>query len=638
MEDIVSEEPTTNGENDFEETVDDDEYDAWNDETFGDTNLNTDWEESHEILSGLEEQSKNNFDEENGELSKRMASFILDDENDDIQLVSISTPAKQPLGNTEGESSNSKQIEDSTNWWNAMKNKKLSWPEVKPSIVGPNIKTLLSVQDLERSILMQSCTTPPVNQRQQGKLVLQHVEDVERELKNNVLASNVPVQKLSNQVPPPPGGFNISLPPPLPSIRPPLQPPVTLQLQMWMNQGGHHRHGLYTTYRPQGVAAMTDYRHYNNMSCMLQPMMGGPVDPYAGLMTPQEKQWLASIQVMQLSTASQAYQDDYYYLMYQSRQQGSCGRKLGNQVFKTNREITSTKNTYIPLQFENSLGKLQVGSVTAPRKIIDVDYNVLESSDSAPLRAPCRTRRILLEIEWMYDVLLKIEELNYFNCGSGKTDEPVDIASDCINKILNDNKFLHIMEIRKGRNVVLRLIAHLGNAGPLIRQLISHMIPVTQKDNDQTLLRFLPAIRTWLSSVSLSTLIELCTTFEESYEFILSNKFTVSVLTNMIERAEKIISSPSLNNVSSSSSSPSSSSSSSTSSSVTDVNVEKWLSIIEKVAKTATLVKHIERPVVGINATLFTNHLARIQTTNREQFTKLQVAISTTRTPDISSV
>lgn len=116
-------------------------------------------------------------------------------------------------------------------------------------------------------------------------------------------------------------------------------------------------------------------------------------------------------------------------------------------------------------------------------------------------------------------------------------------------------------------------------------------------------------------------------------------QFTVSVLTNMIERAEIIISSSSHHNVSSllvSSLSSTSSSSSSSASSGNDTSTEKWLRIIEAVAKTATLVKHIERPVVGINARIFSNHLARIQTTNGEQFNKLQVAISTTRTPDVS--
>lgn len=55
-----------------------------------------------------------------------------------------------------------------------------------------------------------------------------------------------------------------------------------------------------------------------------------------------------------------------------------------------------------PMQFENSLGKLQYSSVTAPRKIIDMD--LVPNSD--PLQAQStqqkdtkRTRQLLLEIE-----------------------------------------------------------------------------------------------------------------------------------------------------------------------------------------------------------------------------------------------
>lgn len=631
MDDLTREAAASNGDNEFD-TGGEEEYDAFNDETFGDTNLNTDWEENHEMLSGLEEQSRTNFDDENGELSKRVASFILDDENDDIQVLSI-TPSLKQLGDD-------KQTEDSTNWWKGVKNKKISWSDEKPELkaevkpIGSNIKKVLCVQDLERSILMQSSTSSQNQNQRQGKLVLQRVEDVERELKNNALALNMPGQKVPNQIPPQPGGFNLSFPPPpLPQMRPPLQPPINPPLHVWMNQGGPPRQCLFAHYhRHQGVTQVADFQYFNTIPCM--SMIGGPMDPYAGLMTPQEKQWLASIQVMQLSNASQAFHDDYYYLMYSSRQLGICGRKLGNSMLKSNQEVTTnTKKTYKPQQFENSLGKLQIGSVTAPRKIIDIDYHALEK---IPVRVPCRTRKILLEIEWMYDVALKIEEMNYFRGSPSDSEDPLELANNCINRILKDNKlFLNIMEVRKGRNVVLRLTTHLRNPGPLIEQLISNMIPITKKDSDQTLLRFLPAIRTWLSSVNLDTMVELCEKFGESFEFILSHKLTVSILTNMIERAEKIISSSSLLYNVSSLSSPSVCSSLS-SPTVNDVSTEKWLRIIEKVAKTASSAKHIERPVVGINARIFSNHLARIQTTNGEQFVKLQVAISTTRTSDIS--
>lgn len=49
--------------------------------------------------------------------------------------------------------------------------------------------------------------------------------------------------------------------------------------------------------------------------------------------------------------------------MYQSRQQGKCGHKMGGHGVKNSRSETITsKPVYTPLQFENSLGKLQVST------------------------------------------------------------------------------------------------------------------------------------------------------------------------------------------------------------------------------------------------------------------------------------
>uniref|UniRef100_A0A182IJ75 Uncharacterized protein n=1 Tax=Anopheles atroparvus TaxID=41427 RepID=A0A182IJ75_ANOAO len=74
--------------------------------------------------------------------------------------------------------------------------------------------------------------------------------------------------------------------------------------------------------------------------------------------------------------------------------------------------------TYAPLQFENSLGKLQCGSVTAPRKIIDMDVmggderdvngNGINLEHTVSQR---KTRQVLLLIETLYKMVLKLEDL-----------------------------------------------------------------------------------------------------------------------------------------------------------------------------------------------------------------------------------
>ncbi|CAG9807897.1 unnamed protein product [Chironomus riparius] len=185
-------------------------------------------------------------------------------------------------------------------------------------------------------------------------------------------------------------------------------------------------------------------------------------DEYANLMSNRDKQFLITIQLMQLNTET-PYFDDYYYTMYKERQRlrgienesqahrdnqlnhpftqpkghaqmllrqfnnigknGMQNQKNGTARERHNSE-SSTKNdkenptprTYTPLQFENSLGKLQCGSVTAPRKIIDMEVvgnaengqNVI--SDSTMQK---RSRQILIYIEMLYKVVMKLEDLQH---------------------------------------------------------------------------------------------------------------------------------------------------------------------------------------------------------------------------------
>ncbi|XP_028172658.1 putative uncharacterized protein DDB_G0286901 [Ostrinia furnacalis] len=145
------------------------------------------------------------------------------------------------------------------------------------------------------------------------------------------------------------------------------------------------------------------------------------VDEYAGLMTQREKQWLINIQMLQLNTGT-PYIHDFYYTVFLERQAskekdsvkeahkanqqnhpfysgGSNSVKQenhphGRERHNSNRhnstsEDAPTPRTYVPTQFENSLGKLQCGSVTAPRKIIDVELVGAEPS-RASSRAPSR--------------------------------------------------------------------------------------------------------------------------------------------------------------------------------------------------------------------------------------------------------
>jgi DNA topoisomerase 2-associated protein PAT1 len=199
-------------------------------------------------------------------------------------------------------------------------------------------------------------------------------------------------------------------------------------------------------------------------------------DEYANLMSNRDKQFLITIQLMQLNTET-PYFDDYYYTMYKERQRirgienesrahrdnqlnhpftqpkghaqmllrqfnnigkngmqnqkNGMGRERRNsESSQKNDKENPTPRTYTPLQFENSLGKLQCGSVTAPRKIIDME--VVSNAESgqnslSELTIQKKSRQILMHIEMLYKIVLKLEDFQH----------PMAIAASIILRVNN---------------------------------------------------------------------------------------------------------------------------------------------------------------------------------------------------------
>lgn len=178
-------------------------------------------------------------------------------------------------------------------------------------------------------------------------------------------------------------------------------------------------------------------------------------DEYANLMSNRDKQWLIGIQLSQLNTGT-PYIDDFYYTVFKERRAKvkgikenkahkdnqlnhpliqpkghaqlvliSMGNKNGTNQSRHQRERNNSETnakeekaprTYTPLQFENSLGKLQCGSVTAPRKIIDMDIVGTDTgspaNSNAEITSQRKSRQVLLHIETLYRVALALEDLD----------------------------------------------------------------------------------------------------------------------------------------------------------------------------------------------------------------------------------
>nr|CAI5859545.1 unnamed protein product [Callosobruchus analis] len=143
-------------------------------------------------------------------------------------------------------------------------------------------------------------------------------------------------------------------------------------------------------------------------------------------MSAREKQWLLNIQMLQLNTGT-PYFDDYYYTIFRERKNKCNKENLNDRNYNFNNNRRQHRNSdrqenqntlaprvYTPLQFENSLGKLQCGSVTAPRKIIDVDVVMCDKDNDTPQtsRDTRKTKQLLLELEALYALLLKAEDIN----------------------------------------------------------------------------------------------------------------------------------------------------------------------------------------------------------------------------------
>ncbi|XP_063986492.1 protein PAT1 homolog 1 [Diachasmimorpha longicaudata] len=323
------------------------------------------------------------------------------------------------------------------------------------------------------------------------------------------------------------------------------------------------------------------HRHHHNHQNGLND--NGEYDDYSGLMSSREKQWLTNIQLLQHKT-NQPYVDDYYFTVFSERQnkkndnQDSRDRKHNNNGFgrdsREKEQHVLTKVVYTPTQFENSLGKLQCGSVTAPRKIIDMD--VVPNSD--PQQHPQqkdmkKARQRLLEIERLYTLQLKLEDLNNPLAQLAEQMEqpqeneepkpPKKTAPELVNimlasliQLLHEDKLASILSIRKGKNLLLRFLPFLSvteygtQLGELWIGLLRGLAIIGRRDA-YLLVKFFPEFHRWIETTrDFRTVLRCARGFLDSVNqnnrinnslaFAVTNKFGVSVIASLLEQAENL--------------------------------------------------------------------------------------------------
>ncbi|KRT80819.1 hypothetical protein AMK59_6290 [Oryctes borbonicus] len=587
--------------------TEEEEYDALNDETFGTiedgTNLD-DWERQHEELAEIAESSRHSEQIENS-----ISQLVLDDsddwmvknsnQGDDIYKEYINLLSNIPKNKVIRPLAESKSQEEKLRNVNPIP---VARQNITPAVSSAVPKTICTVEELERGLLNNRIPKPQPHIPPQ----IQHPL---------FPPPHHPLPRL------PPGYHPLNLPPPLRPV-PPMPPHMNLPpgLVRMMNpfpgvpgphSGPHlHQHRLmghtgvqfpvthpFNFPPPPRNPAMPNMNHMNrnhiprinnipiNVKAKPEPVACIPEvfkDEYAGLMTNREKQWLLNIQLSQLNTGT-PYFDDYYYTVFKERKAKNNKENhqhnphldkpqryhnRGSRDHYRNNDRQETSNpilprVYTPLQFENSLGKLQCGSVTAPRKIIDMDVVTLEKEleNVMVARDIRKIKQLLLELEALYSLILKAEDLSnptaltnmeklrelkqkqrLRELEAAPTPEqkqevlkllqqesipvienPHDYFLKVINGLMQDEKYASFLNIRKGKMLLLRILPHL-NIDSFSSQLaelwlkVLLSIPITGRRDtagDNLLPRLHPFFKRYIQTCKMSDILEIVSNITE---------------------------------------------------------------------------------------------------------------------------
>ncbi|XP_042903343.1 protein PAT1 homolog 1 isoform X2 [Parasteatoda tepidariorum] len=301
-------------------------------------------------------------------------------------------------------------------------------------------------------------------------------------------------------------------------------------------------------------------------------------DEYAGLMTQREKEWITKIQLLLLKTEN-PYVEDYYFTTQVARR---CQKKYSESANKGAGDAPELilpqtskheNRTYVPTQFEGSLGKLQAVSVNFPRKVLDITVTRnLEDEEGRVVtnQSLLKYRRLLIDIEKMYTNLLEIEDeerriLAKPASDSGPHRLNIDkLTQNIYNSLCNDgcdDNFHHIMTVRKGRSLLMRVFK-IFNPEQQLHCLLKlfHCLPlVLKKDqNDHILIQNMDVILDLITKLdNLSYMVKLMEALDKelfseehitkidksSLATILKYKLGSSVICKILMRAEELYSS-----------------------------------------------------------------------------------------------
>ncbi|XP_052663380.1 protein PAT1 homolog 2 isoform X3 [Harpia harpyja] len=379
-------------------------------------------------------------------------------------------------------------------------------------------------------------------------------------------APPTPFQPMSPNISSPPRPLAMHFGPMSPSLDPALFFSPSASGQLNLSVPSHM-----TQLHPQHQRILTQRQQQGGQAQSISPkkLWSPKVDPYAGLMTSKEKDWVVKVEMIQLQ--SENMDDDYYYQMYYHRlerkqaEEELLGGRNKQEPPKLVTPFIQKVETYDSVvRIAGSLGQVAVSTCYSPRRAIDAVHHALveEAAGSHRLRALHRIEKLflqLLEVEDMQRKTSVAPEEQQPCCQEQKSQEVERLyqalkIGACSSAEEAEDEFLQLLCVRKGKKLTARLLPRLTQEqAEKILLTITHHLPFLMKKDvlDESLPMLYSPLNEVVGGMTFSKLIEVLQEMtrplpkspELPLTMALKNQFGISLLYSLLSHGERLLSS-----------------------------------------------------------------------------------------------
>ncbi|XP_075287707.1 protein PAT1 homolog 2 isoform X1 [Opisthocomus hoazin] len=379
-------------------------------------------------------------------------------------------------------------------------------------------------------------------------------------------ASPTPFRPMSPNISSPTRPLTMHFGPMSPSLDPALFFSPSASRQLNLSVPSHM-----TQLHPQHQRILTQRQQQGGQAQSISPkkLWSPKVDPYAGLMTSKEKDWVVKVEMIQLQ--SENMDDDYYYQTYYHRlerkqaEEELLGGRNKQEPPKLVTPFIQKVETYDSVvRIAGSLGQVAVSTCYSPRRAIDAVHHALveEAAGSHRLRALHRIEKLfvqLLEVEETRRKMSLAPEEQQPCCQEQKSQEVERIyealkIKACSSEEEAEDEFLQLLCVQKGKKLTARLLPHLTQEqAEKILLTITHHLPFLMKKDmlDESLPLLYSPLNEVVGGMTFSKLIEVLQEMtkplpkcpELPLTMALRNQFGISLLYSLLSHGERLLSS-----------------------------------------------------------------------------------------------